>query len=147
MNNLMDLCKLCSIHLSYFTKSTFDLDNITLFSIKFQSTVFKISDGPRTLTGKIWVGPASFPSLRYMYINFGKIMLRSGMFHILFWRLITWINVGLPLMRFCGINLRSISQSVSKLQFYEISLKILLLKLCPHLPGASELSVKNHSHS
>ena len=48
-------------------------------------TVFKISAGPRTLTGKIWVGPASFPSLSY--INFGKIVLRSGKFQILFWRL------------------------------------------------------------
>ena len=32
--------------------------------------VFKISAGPWTLTSKIWVGPASFPSLPY--INFGK---------------------------------------------------------------------------
>ena len=47
--------------------------------------VFKISAGPRTLTGKIWVGPASFPSLSY--INFRKIVLRSGKFQILFWRL------------------------------------------------------------
>ena len=30
--------------------------------------VFKISAGPRTLTGKIWVGPASFPSLSYINI-------------------------------------------------------------------------------
>ena len=43
-------------------------------------TVFKISVGPRTLTSKIWVGPASFPSLSYM--NFGKIVLRSGKFEI-----------------------------------------------------------------
>ena len=48
-------------------------------------TVFKISAGPRTLTGKIWVGLASFPSLSY--INIGKIVLRSGKFQILFWRL------------------------------------------------------------
>ena len=32
------------------------------------SSVFKISAGPRTLTGKIWVGPASFPSLSYINI-------------------------------------------------------------------------------
>ena len=38
------------------------------------TTVFKISAGPRTLTVKIWVGLASFPSLSYT--NFGKIMLR-----------------------------------------------------------------------
>ena len=41
-------------------------------------SVFKISAGPRTLTGKICVGPASFPSLSY--INFAKIVLRSGKF-------------------------------------------------------------------
>ena len=34
--------------------------------------VFKLSARLRTLTGKIWVGPVSFPSLSY--INFGKIM-------------------------------------------------------------------------
>ena len=33
-----------------------------------QYTVFKISAGPRTLTGKIWVGPASIPSLSYINI-------------------------------------------------------------------------------
>ena len=48
-------------------------------------TVIKISAGPQTLTGKIWVGLASFPSLSC--INFGKIMLWSGNFQILFWRL------------------------------------------------------------
>ena len=47
--------------------------------------VFKVSAGPWTLTGKIWVRPASFPSLPYM--NFGKIVLWSGKFQILFWRL------------------------------------------------------------
>ena len=49
------------------------------------STVFKITTGPRTLTGKIWVGPASSTSLSY--INFGKIVFQSGKFKILFWRL------------------------------------------------------------
>ena len=47
-------------------------------------TVFKISAGPWTLTGKTGVVPAGFPSLPYT--NFGKIVLRSGKFH-LFWRL------------------------------------------------------------
>ena len=51
----------------------------------FTIPVFKISAGPRTLTDKICVGPASFPSLSY--INFAKIVLRSGKFQILFWRL------------------------------------------------------------
>ena len=46
------------------------------------SAVFKISAGPRTLTGKIWVGPTSFPSLSY--INLGKIVLWSRKFQILF---------------------------------------------------------------
>ena len=47
--------------------------------------VFKISARPLTLTGKTWVALASFPALPY--INFGKIVLRSGKFQILFWRL------------------------------------------------------------
>ena len=37
---------------------------------------------PVTLTGKIWVSLASFPSLSY--INFGKIVLRSGNFRSYF---------------------------------------------------------------
>ena len=41
-----------------------------------------LSAGLQTLTGKTWVGPASFPSLPY--INFGKIVLQSGKFQILF---------------------------------------------------------------
>ena len=48
--------------------------------------VFKISVGQWTLTGKIWVNLASFPSLSY--VNFGKIVLQSSKFHILFRRLI-----------------------------------------------------------
>ena len=48
-------------------------------------TVFKISAGPRTLTAKTGIGPASFPSIPY--INLGKIVLLSGKFHILFWTL------------------------------------------------------------
>ena len=63
-------------------------------------TVFKINAGLRPLTGKIWVVPASFPSLSY--INFGKIVLRSSKFQIIFWRLleellspiITWLRSG-----------------------------------------------------
>ena len=54
-------------------------------SVVYKLSVFKISAGPWTLTGKIWVGPASFPSVSYM--NFGKIVLRSAKFQILFWRL------------------------------------------------------------
>ena len=42
-----------------------------------ECSVFKISAGLRTLTSKIWVGPASFPSLSY--ISFCKIVLRSGL--------------------------------------------------------------------
>ena len=60
----------------------------TLFALLKSFSVFKISAGPRTLTGKIWVGPASFPSLSY--IHFCKIVLRSGKFQILFRRLHFW---------------------------------------------------------
>ena len=45
--------------------------------------VFKISAGPQALDCKTGVSLASFPSL--LYINFGKIVLRSSKFQILFW--------------------------------------------------------------
>ena len=48
----------------------------------------KYQTGQQTLTGKIWVGLVSFPSLSY--INFGKIVLQSSKFQILFWRLFVW---------------------------------------------------------
>ena len=47
-----------------------------------RTAVFKISARPQNLTGKIWVGLASFPSSSY--INFGKIVLRSGKFQIFY---------------------------------------------------------------
>ena len=49
---------------------------------KLNTAVFKISARPWTLTSKIRVGLASFPSLSY--INFGKIVLWSGKFETLF---------------------------------------------------------------
>ena len=60
-------------------------DHTLTWVVFYRDSVFKISAGPRTLTSKIWIGLASFPSLSY--INFGKIVLRSGKFQILFWRL------------------------------------------------------------
>ena len=70
------------------TKMDFSLTLLiseTINSLWPTVAVFKISAGPRTLTGKICVGPASFSSLSY--INFPKIVLWSGKFQILFWRL------------------------------------------------------------
>ena len=52
----------------------------------FYFAIFKKSARLRTLTSKIWVCPASFPSLSYT--NFGKIVLWSSKFQILSWRLI-----------------------------------------------------------
>ena len=52
--------------------------------------VFKRSAGLRTLNHKTGVSPAHFPSLPY--INFGKILLQSSIFQILFWRLLWWWN-------------------------------------------------------
>ena len=54
-------------------------------------TVSKISARPRTLTGKTGFSPASFASLPC--INFGKVMLQSSKFQILFWRLFLYIVV------------------------------------------------------
>ena len=50
--------------------------------IQIQITIYisslEKSAGPQILTGKIWVGASSFPSLSYM--NLHKIVLRSGKF-------------------------------------------------------------------
>ena len=52
---------------------------------------------------------------------------------------IIWTDVDFPIVRFCGIQHRQISQYVPKLLFFIMILHIILLKLQPHLPGASEL--------
>ena len=53
---------------------------------------------------------------------------------------VTWINVDLSLGRFYGIHLRIVSWQMSKLLFWTMSLKIIYLKLLPHLPGINELT-------
>ena len=68
-------------------------------------TILEISAGLWTLTGKIWLGPATFPSLSY---NFGKIMLRSSKFQILFWRLDTYAEIS-GLLILSNINLISMA--------------------------------------
>ena len=52
---------------------------------------------------------------------------------------IDWTNVDFPLVRFCGIHQRIISQWVTKLLFCIMSFKIILLKLHPQLLGVNEL--------
>ena len=62
---------------------------------------------------------------------------------------ITWTNVDLPLVRSCGVHVRTISQEIRILQpsITKISLKITSLKFLFNLLGASELSsVKVNSH-
>ena len=51
---------------------------------------------------------------------------------------ITWTNVHLIWTSFCGILLRAISQEMLKISVPKMNLKITILKLFPHLPGASE---------
>ena len=53
---------------------------------------------------------------------------------------ITWTNIDFYSVSFCVIYLRAISQRVSKLLFRIKSLRIIVLKLLPHHPGASETS-------
>ena len=64
---------------------------------------------------------------------------------------ITRTNVNFSLVSFYNTRLRYILQSVPKPQFCEMSLKIILWKLLPHLTGASELyashGVKNIIHT
>ena len=51
---------------------------------------------------------------------------------------IIWADVDLSLVRFCGIQLRTISQRVPKLLFCILSLKIVLIKiLLPNVPRAN----------
>ena len=52
---------------------------------------------------------------------------------------VTWTNVDLSLVRFCGIHLRAISQQVPELLFCTMSLKIIFLKSLPHFPGFKDL--------
>ena len=42
-------------------------------------------------------------------------------------------------MELCGIHLTAILQEVHELSVHDMSLKIIILKLQPHLPGANEL--------
>ena len=53
---------------------------------------------------------------------------------------ITWTNVKFPLVMFRDIHLRAILQQVPKLQYLIMNLKIMILKLLPHLQGENELS-------
>ena len=52
---------------------------------------------------------------------------------------ITWTNVDFWSVRFLGTHPRAISKWVPKLLFVVMSLKIILLKLLPYLPGTNEL--------
>ena len=58
-----------------------------------------------------------------------------------------WTNIDWLIVRFCDIHMRAISQRVPKLPFCVISLKIILLKLRPHIPGANawiQLFLQHH---
>ena len=61
--------------------------------------------------------------------------------HWLRWRhqSVTWTNDDFSLVRFCGIHLRVISQPKPMLLFCK--LKIILLKLQPHLSGSSKVNL------
>ena len=59
---------------------------------------------------------------------------------------ITWTNVDISFVRVWGIQLKVISQLVPKLLFHIMSLKIILLRLLPHLPGANGLNNKIWKH-
>ena len=53
-----------------------------------------------------------------------------------------WVNSNLSIYSIpAGIHLTAISQQVPKVLFRLMSLKIILLKLLPHLPGVNELTL------
>ena len=41
--------------------------------------------------------------------------------------------------RSCGIYMRAVSREVLRISIHQISLKMVYVKLLPHLPGANEL--------
>ena len=97
------------------------------YDMNLANSVFKMRTRPQTLTGKIWVGLARFPSLSYM--DFGKIVLRSGKFQILFWRLQTicvWPHWSECFNAFCFYTdmLSTVSLSVINTKFM---LKLLMI--------------------
>ena len=48
---------------------------------------------------------------------------------------ITWTNIKFSLVRFCGTRVRTISQPMSKIIFFIMSLKFIFLKSSPHSHG------------
>ena len=72
----------------------------------------------------------------------GNIDLGQHWLRFVAWRhqAITWTNVDFWLGRFSGIPLGAISHWVTKLLYYIMSLKIILLEILPHIPGANELT-------
>ena len=69
----------------------------------------------------------------------GDINLGQRLFVAWWHQAITWTNVNFSFVRFCGIHLRAISQWVSKLLFYIMSLNVILWTLITELSGANEL--------
>ena len=53
---------------------------------------------------------------------------------------ITWTNVDLSLVKSCGIHLRAVSHEMLKISTLDVSLKIINLRLHPHLQVANELN-------
>ena len=54
---------------------------------------------------------------------------------------ITWTNVDFSSMWLCGTYPTLILWDVLKISIHKTNLKIILLKVLPHLPGANELKV------
>ena len=74
----------------------------------------------------------------YGDIDLGQHWLRKWL--VAWWhQAITWTNVDLSSMEFCGIHLTTILQAAHEISVHGMSLKIMILKLQPHLPGANEL--------
>ena len=62
---------------------------------------------------------------------------------------ITWTDVDFSLVKFCGIHLRPISKRVPKLLFYFhiTDLKMIRLKVLPHIPEDNELINRIYLHA
>ena len=78
------------------------------------------------------------PVMPYGNINLGQYWLRQWL--VSWWhKATTWTNGGLPPMGFRGTQLRPISHKLPQISIYKMGLKIILLKLLPHLPGANKM--------
>ena len=104
----------------------------------------------RNSAALLWSGPLGtrFSEILSKYNNFhtrkwiiSKIAVSLSSVPCVQWhQTITRTNFDFSVLGFCGFHLRAISEWIPKLLYCILSLKIIVLKLLPRLPGANELN-------